>query len=310
MLESISATKICESYSLDALVNSFPVSFRLKEGIFYSLKHYMICLVLDQSIANRNANQCIVPILNSVLQAGNVSMSTPCLLIPYHSQNTSVYSKSTLGDSIQKIASLKYDHLNPMVNSLLDAMYLAYTSLKQSDSKHIIILCSTLYIDGFANPNPSKNISNMASMLDTLKSENISVSVLCKKGLKPIEELSKNGWRSSNPNYSVIFDKSFVPEIPHLTTSTNIPASVTFGNQQQSPPQHQVHQQTQQPIQQQIQQPMQQSIPNGMNMVPVDYYPPPPTDAALWSGQLQMNEIVAPVIATPISKHDVPQLYF
>ena len=287
----------------------------------------MICLVLDKSIANRHATNTIIPMLNTILASGNVSMSTPCLLITYNVGKVTVYSRSTLSDCVQKIKTLKYGNMSPMLNPLLDALYLAHTSLKSVESnRHIFILSSSLYMDGFVKP--IEDINSMDDLVKAIQADNTTLSVICKKGLKPIEELAKTHWKCINPLFSVLIDPQFIPEIPHLTQQQQqqqIPPSVTFGQQQQPMPQQQQPQMMQQPMN---------------HMIPQDFYPasehlspevqafqqqpqqpqnppqqqqgsnPPLSNTVLWSGQLQMNEIVAPVAATPISKHDIQQLYF
>ena len=200
-----------------------------------------------------------------------------------------------------------------MINPLLEALQLASVALKQSDNNsgaahHIIIISSTLYID-------SLDISPVLN--------DFTISVFCKKGLKPLEALSPNSWKFPNPSYTILIDKAFIPELTHLSSGTptstqistnqpngqTIPASVTFGAiqpgmQQGMQPPHQQH--SQQP-------PPHISPPLGLPMqqqgIQADYaqypqYPPEESDAfaaaPLWSGQLQMNEVVSHVVATPI----------
>ena len=268
----------------------------------------MICLVLDQSIANRHANE-MTPALSSILSNGNIPMNTPCLLITYHFNSTTVYLKATLQECVQSIANISFSHQSPMMNPLSDAMTLAHSCLSKLDSvqHHIVLLTSSLYFE------------SMDTALELLKSSNMTLSVVCKKGLKPIEDLPKNGWRSLNTDYSIVIDKSFVPE--------QVQQPLAQQQQQQQAPLSQLKQQQQQPT------PLPpnatpNNIPPSVTYGPAvdmhdynqyqydtsNYQQPPPqqqpiqdhTTSSLWTGQLQMNEIVAPVVATPISKHDLP----
>eukprot|EP00834_Sanchytrium_tribonematis_P000930 NODE_19_length_47148_cov_1.447810.p21 type:complete len:286 gc:universal NODE_19_length_47148_cov_1.447810:25478-24621(-) len=282
----------------------------------------MICLVLDQSIANRNVKTTTLPILNNILSTAEINMNLPCLLVTYHVGSAKVRSRASLADSLKEIAEIQFDHLSPMANPLMDALFLAYNSLKNLvGQRHIIVITNTLFSDGFSKPTNDENITSMETLLEKMMEETISLSILCKKGLKPIEELSTNGWKLSNPNYTVIMDKLFVNEIPSLSQGNGgIPASVTYGDPTLNVANGNMMGAMGMPIHQNM-----HMAPGMMIPQPQDYYPGPnalsehqspemqpsfaPT-SPLWTGQIQLNDIVSSVIATPISKHDPAQLYF